>query len=298
MVHDPRAPRLAAAATLTAAVAVLFTAINLVGEFLGSPGFSIEEGAALIVAALMLIVAYFANQQREIPALTRATPHTDDAFSDTLVSGTGSSNNNTVNPTTASILNSILGTTSHADQEQVSSAITTLSSGEFGAEVQRTMDAAKAAQQTTIDVREASPAEGETGQTLERVLVKPVPLPGQTAQSLVDPSTIPGLEPGRTFVTDGVASVPLPSANEGSIPVLEASEEPDPDDVRTLSLPAMPDLSQLLAEPPAEEVSAVVKADSSAPSWPDLDDLFDEQPPATSTPQPDLPDLPDLDDLF
>ena len=179
---------------------VLFTAINLVGEFLGSPGFSIEEGAALIVGAVMLIVAYFANQQREIPALTRATPHTDDAFSDTLVSGTGSSNNNTVNPTTASILTTILGTTPHADQEQVSSAITTLSSGEFGAEVQRTMDAAKAAQQTTIDVREVSPAEGETGQTLERVLVKPVPLPGQTAQSLVDPSTIPGLEPGRTFV--------------------------------------------------------------------------------------------------
>ena len=58
MVHDPRAPRLAAAATLTAAVAVLFTATNLVGEFLGSPGFSIEESAALIVAALMLIVAY------------------------------------------------------------------------------------------------------------------------------------------------------------------------------------------------------------------------------------------------
>ena len=278
---------------------MLFTAINLVGEFLGSPGFSIEEGAALIVGAVMLIVAYFANQQREIPALTRATLHTDDAFSDTLVSGTGSSNNDTVNPTTASILTTILGTTPHADQEQVSSAITTLSSGEFGAEVQRTMDAAKAAQQTTIDVREASPAEGETGQTLERVLVKPAAAgSGQTAQSLVDPSTIPGLEPGRTFVTDGVASVPLPSANEGSIPVLEASEEPDQDDVRTLSLPAMPDLSQLLAEPPAEEVSAVVKVDTSAPSWPDLDDLFDEQPPATSTPQPDLPELPDLDDLF
>ena len=60
----------------------------------------------------------------------------------------------------------------------------------------------------------------------------------------------------------------------------------------------MPDLSQLLAEPPAEEASAVVKVDTSAPSWPDLDDLFDEQPPDTSTPQPDLPDLPDLDDLF
>ena len=128
--------------------------------------------------------------------------------------------------------------------------------------------------------------------------MKPVPLPGQTTESLVDPSTIPGLEPGRAFVTDGLASVPLPSANEGSIALLEASEEPDPDDVRTLSLPAMPDLSQLVAEPPTEEVNAVVKVDTSAPSLPDLDDLFDEQPPATSTPQPDLPDLPDLDGLF
>lgn len=298
MVHDPRAPRLAAAATLTAAVGVLFTAINLVGEFLGSPGFSIEEGAALIVATVMLTVTYFANQQREIPALTRATPHTDDAFSDTLVSSIGSSNNDTVNPTTASILNSILGTTPHAGQEQVNSAITTLSSGEFGAEVQRTMDAVKAAQQTTTNPQHAPPDEVETGQTLERTLVKPVPLPGQTTEGLVDPSTIPGLEPGRTFITDGVASVPLPSANEGSVPPREALEELDPDDIRTLSLPTMPDLSQLLAEPPVEEANTMVKVDISAPSLPDLDDLFDEQPPTTSTPQPDLPDLPDLDGLF
>ncbi len=199
MVHDPRAPRLAAAATLVAALTVILTAVNLVLDVAGTPGFSLEEAVGLSVMVVMLVVARLAGQERVIPELNPAHARPDAEAFDTLVSAAPPSDTGSVNPTTASILTSILGENQTTDQAQVSSAISTLSSGEFGAEVQRTMAAVEAANQTKIAPREAAPADEETGQTLERVLVKPVPLPGQDAAKVRDPSTIPGLQPGRAF---------------------------------------------------------------------------------------------------
>lgn len=327
MVHDPRAPRLAAAATLAAALSVILTAVNLVLDVVGRPGFSLEEAIGLSVMLVMLLVARLASKERIIPELTNARAHSDAETFETLVSAASPGNTESVNPTTASILTSILGENQSTDQAQVNSAISTLSSGEFGAEVQRTMAAVEAANQTNIAPRDAAPADEETGQTLERVLVQPVPLPGQDDSKVRDPSTIPGLQPGRAFVTDGLASVPLPTqASQDVVATPEPTAQPiaqpfsQPAAPTSASndghadLPTMPSLDDLFAEgvdEPQSEPSVVeTLAEPTTPMLPNLDDLFadlpEPQPTTTFTSPPtptmssslDLPDLPDLDELF
>ncbi|MEC7989603.1 MAG: hypothetical protein VX151_06670 [Candidatus Thermoplasmatota archaeon] len=303
MVHDPRAPRLAAATTLMAALAVILTALNLVLDLAGTSGFGPEEAIGIGVMVVMLLIANLASKERTVPALTHAQPHPDAEAFDTVVSAASRTTGN-INPTTASILTSILGERQSADQAQVNSAITTLSSGAFGAEVQRTMAAVEAANQTNIEPREAAPADEETGQTLERVLVKPVPLPGRDANSVVDPLTIPGLEPNRVFVTDGVASVPLPGpTHENTAPTPAVVQEASPSLEVAPTLPSMPDLDDLFAEGTENpsDVPAEVPATAS-PDLPDLDDLFagppEPQPASPPAASIELPDLPDLDSLF
>lgn len=303
MVHDPRAPRLAAATTLMAALAVILTALNLVLDLAGTSGFGPEEAIGIGVMVVMLLIANLASKERTVPALTHAQPHPDAEAFDTVVSAASRTTGN-INPTTASILTSILGERQSADQAQVNSAITTLSSGAFGAEVQRTMAAVEAANQTNIEPREAAPADEETGQTLERVLVKPVPLPGRDANSVVDPLTIPGLEPNRVFVTDGVASVPLPGpTHENTAPTPAVVQEASPSVEAAPTLPSMPDLDDLFAEGTENpsDVPAEVPATAS-PDLPDLDDLFagppEPQPASPPAASIELPDLPDLDSLF
>lgn len=327
MVHDPRAPRLAAAATLAAALTVILTAVNLVLDVVGTPGFSLEEAIGLSVMLVTLLVARLASKERIIPELTNAHAHSDAETFETLVSAASPSNTESVNPTTASILTSILGENQSTDQAQVNSAISTLSSGEFGAEVQRTMAAVEAANQTNIAPREAAPADEETGQTLERVLVQPVPLPGQDDANVRDPTTIPGLQPGRAFVTDGLASVPLPTQASQDVvatpeptsqPIAQPSSQPAAPTSASngghADLPTMPSLDDLFAEgvdEPQSEPSVVeTLAEPVTPMLPNLDDLFADLPepqptttftsPPTPTMSPslDLPDLPDLDELF
>ena len=303
MVHDPRAPRLAAATTLMAALAVILTALNLVLDLAGTSGFGPEEAIGIGVMVVMLLIANLASKERPVPALTHAQPHPDAEAFDTVVSAAPSTTGN-INPTTASILTSILGEQQSADQAQVNSAITTLSSGAFGAEVQRTMAAVEAANQTNIEPREAAPADEETGQTLERVLVTPVPLPGRDATSVVDPLTIPGLEPNRVFVTDGVASVPLPGpTHETTVPTPAIVKEPSPSVEVPPTLPSMPDLDDLFAKGSENPSEVPAKEPATANlDLPDLDDLFagPTEPQATSaaTASIELPDLPDLDSLF
>ena len=303
MVHDPRAPRLAAATTLMASLAVILTALNLVLDLAGTSGFGPEEAIGIGVMVVMLLIANLASKERPVPALTHAQPHPDAEAFDTVVSAAPSTTGN-INPTTASILTSILGEQQSADQAQVNSAITTLSSGAFGAEVQRTMAAVEAANQTNIEPREAALADEETGQTLERVLVTPVPLPGRDATSVVDPLTIPGLEPNRVFVTDGVASVPLPGpTHETTVPTPAIVKEPSPSVEVPPTLPSMPDLDDLFAKGSENPSEVPAKEPATANlDLPDLDDLFagptEPQAASAATASIELPDLPDLDSLF
>ena len=291
-------------ATLCAAVLVLLTALNLVLNLIGSSGPSIEEAAAMVGVGVFLLIANLANKERVIPELMSSGGRSDVESFDTLTTMATGAAQTEVNPTTASIITSILGEQATADQQQVNSAIDTLSSGEFGASVRRTMEEVEAANQTTNDQREAAPADEETGQTMERVLVQPIPLPGHEEEPTVNPASIPGLEPGRVFVTSGVASVPLPS-HEPDLPTTSASppstvvDEP----LATPVVPELPELPDMLTLPDLETDKEPEEAMEvpAAPTFdlPDLDGLFDDPPvesPVKEAQQ--LPDLPNLDDLF
>ena len=294
-------------ATLCAAVLVLLTALNLVLNLIGSSGPSIEEAAAMVGVGVFLLIANLANKERVIPELMSSGGRSDVESFDTLTTMATGAAQTEVNPTTASIITSILGEQATADQQQVNSAIDTLSSGEFGASVRRTMEEVKAANQTTNDQREAAPADEETGETMERVLVQPIPLPGHEEEPTVNPASIPGLEPGRVFVTSGVASVPLPS-HEPDLPTTSAAspstvvDEPLATPV-VPELPDLPELPDMLTLPDLETDKEPEEAMEvlAAPTFdlPDLDGLFDDPPvesPVKEVQQ--LPDLPDLDDLF
>lgn len=302
MVHDPRAPRLAASATLVAAVLVLLTALNLVFGVVGSTGVSVEEIAALAVVPFLLLVANLANKQREVPELVSSVEHQDAERFEFATSPSSSQVQTEVNPTTASILTNILGEQRTSDQAQVNSAINTLASGTFGESVQRTMEAIEIANQTNVAPREAAPADETTGQTVERVIVHPIPLPGEKDEPPRDPTTIPGLEPNRVFITQGVASVPLPTQPEPqpastSIPV-NASDDNTPSSPSIPEALDLPDLDDL----PLFDDESIPPPSPVAPKPLDLPDLGDLFPSETSTSPPStastLPELPDLDDLF
>ena len=297
-------------ATLCAAVLVLLTALNLVLNLIGSSGPSIEEAAAMVGVGVFLLIANLANKERVIPELMSSGGRSDVESFDTLTTMTTGAAQTEVNPTTASIITSILGEQATADQQQVNSAIDTLSSGEFGASVRRTMEEVEAANQTTNDQREALPTDEETGQTMERVLVQPVPLPGREDEPTVNPASIPGLESDRVFVTSGVASVPLPTLESGTPTTPSGSlskvvDEPVAKPVvpELPDLPDLPELPDMLTLPDLEvpHVQEKVANQPAAPTFdlPDLDGLFDEPPVESPVNEaPGLPDLPDLDDLF
>lgn len=303
MAHDPRAPRLAAIATLVAGGLLVLSAGNLQLNLIGSSGISTEEIAAVLAATFAMIVAQFANKQREVPELGLSNQRsTFEDYGQTLTR-TSTQASSEVNPTTASILTSILGNETTSDTRQVESAISTLSTGAFGASVIETMQAVETANEQNENMREAAPADEETGQTLQRVHVQPVPLPGREEQSTRDPSTIPGLEPNRVFVRDGVASVPLPGASPPPTNVDEGPSQPaSVSSPETSGLPDLPDLDDLMVEPevqaaPTIEAEVQQKPTVTASTLPDLDDLFleEEQP---TQPAYTVPELPDLDDLF
>lgn len=298
--HDPLAPRLAAFSTLLAGGLLVASAVNLQLEFVGYAGITVEEMGAVVFAAIAIIVAKFANQERPVPELVQSPTGYASTTASSSYSTSTSHEQTSVNPTTASILTSILGDTSTSETAEVESAISTLSTGEFGAAVVRTLEEVEAANMKNSNNREAAPTDEQTGQTLERVLVEPVPLPGKEEQSLVDPSTIPGLSPNREFVRDGTPSVPLPN--------LEHATQPSTGQVADLAptptlpeLPDLPELPQMETVPSStHEVVAPSQVRVETPTLPDLDDLFAMDETATPPQQTssNLPDLPNLDDLF
>lgn len=299
--HDPRAPRLAAFSTLLAGGLLVASAVNLQLDLVGVAGISMEEMGAVVFAAIAIIVAKFANQERPVPELIQSPTGYASTTASSSFSASIAHEQSSVNPTTASILTSILGDSSTSDAVEVESAINALSTGDFGAAVVQTMKEVEEANMKNSNSREATPADEQSGQTLERVLVESVPLPGKESQSLVDPSTIPGLNPNREFVRDGTPSVPLP----GLEPATPQSTVPAEDLAATPTLPDLPDLPELpqVETVPSNihEVHAPSPNPVTTPTLPDLDDLFEVEETVTAPQQPsspNLPDLPNLDDLF
>ena len=296
MATDPRAPRLAAVTTLLAAGLLLATGGNLYFQQVGQPGVTVEEIIAIVSALLLLVIARFANVEREIPEIGRSTDYRGPEDLDQLTAvATTSRQQEEVNPTTANILTSILGQHDQSNASDVISAMNTLSSGAFGEAVNQTMKQSWEQSESTMNKRQAVQADEVTGQTLQRVHVDPVPLPGQEHNEPIDPRTIPGLEPDRVFVTEGVESVPLPDLP--SAPSLPSQSEAPPSSATpSLDLPELPeDIGATSEEPVTPPQPSSVVPDLELP---DLDDLFMDDVKPTQGTSTLTPELPNLDDLF
>jgi len=299
--HDPRAPRLAATSMLAAGALLVLTGVNISANVVGQPGFSTEETIAIAAAVVFILVGRWANVERVIPELGVANvPMSEelDGFTRFSVSETASQG---VNPTTATIISSILGESAHSDPKQVTSAIDMLSSGEFGQRVNSTIAAVESYNHNNANTRENLPVNDETGQTLERVLVEAVPLPGRENQPTVNPATIPGLEPNRVFVTSGLANVPLPGKDESPAATPSSPAYIAP----ALDLPELPDISEVVAEPLTESTALglpelpPLEMEPSTPSTEGeaVNDAMNQESEAGTATPPTF-QLPDLDDLF
>ncbi len=328
-------------ATLTAAALFVASAANLQFNLVGTKGVGLEEGVAVALAAVAIIIGNIANKEREVPDLGQQRERSDiEDFGQTLTRTSASSSTESVNPTTASIISGILGETTTTESEAVQSAISTLSTGDFAANVEAVLQAPEKANQNLpaleperseetslnrANVREANPTDETTGETLQRVLVKPVPLPGREDEPPVDPASIPGLEPNRVFVREGVATVPLPGAapsKEIPDPLVETRRDTPPIAEPNRSEPEntetgtptptleyeLPDLSGLWEDEETAPSTAheerltageepPLAVPPSVPSLPDLEDLFDAPQPPSETVMA-TPNLPDLDELF
>ena len=302
--HDPRAPKLAAVSILMALVFGAAAILNSQLDFIGSTGMGIEEAALLFTALVMVGLAKWANTEHAIPEFTSSSTKASSAFEDfddvrTPIASGGTSYQSATtapsNQTTANILSSILGQEQQTNDEDVRSAISTLSTGEFGMRAQQEAKTTEFAKEDNHR-RDSAPTSEETGAVLKRVVVQPVPLPGQGEEDLVDPTTIPGLEPDRVFVTEGVNHVPLPEPPNITTQIPQVETEPEEVNVESTSpsLPELPDFgSTTSTEPSLPELPELSTEGAMEPSLPELPDL----PKATVAP-PALPELPNLDDLF
>ena len=326
--HDPRAPKLAAASMLLALVLGGAAAANSQLDLIGGSGVGIEEAVLLIVALVLVGLAKWANTEHAIPEFNASTTKGSSVFEDfdegrtPIAAGTSSYQSKSTtasNQTTANILSSILGQEQQTNEEDVRSAISTLSTGEFGTRAKEEAKTTEFAQEDNHR-RDSAPTSAETGAALTRVVVQPVPLPGREQEPSVDPTTIPGLEPDRVFVTEGVNHVPLPA-----LPVIateaidiEPIAEKTPIEPAPTILPELPELPvevdthALVGEIPQLPLTEVVQSSlpelpdlheaeippTFSPELPNLDDLFAEPPQVIAPAAPETPDLPDLDDLF
>lgn len=326
--HDPRAPKLAAGSILLALFLGAAAAANSQLNAVGQSGVGIEEIGLLVVALILVGLAKWANTEHAIPEFNASTTKATSVFEDfddartPISASTTSYQQETTSPsnqTTANILSSILGHEQHTNEEDVRSAISTLSSGKFGMRAQEEATTTEFAKEDNHR-RDSAPTDEKTGAALTRVVVQPVPLPGREETPLVDPTTIPGLEPDRVFVTEGLDHVPLPALPEVTTGIMEVEPPVEESHIEQKS-PMLPELSKLPVEfatqPLVAELpdlpSTEVKQ-SSLPELPDLyeveiptastfelpnlDDLFTEPSQVSAPTIPDTPDLPDLDDLF
>lgn len=214
---DPRHPNLAFAANTGALVffiGLLFSAFLPIGT---AKGWDTPETILLILIPICIGVSYWAKREHDIPVVHAHGTSSEqyEAMEDlpTMVSLDAAQDN--VNPDTAAVIASIIGAESSQDQNAVTSAIDTLSSGDIGE------SAAQAVAHNDTDHTNVKVAEFDV----------------------------------RGFQTQGVATIPLPDVPALEMPDLPAPldlpEMPDLDDLLQedansaapppLDLPDLPD---------------------------------------------------------
>ena len=247
---EQRAPKLASAAKILGSLMIIATAVNFKIDILENSGLSIEEYIALSLSVLLFITAYFASRERAVVGLTNNLT-LEEQFTQLENTPTKSGGmpitNNSQSSHTKGIIDSILGAKAEVNEQKVSQAIGTLSTGDFGQQAQS--------------------------------MAEQLPAPHKHAERLVESPTITTTEvdnstreniplPEITADINALANE-LPKLPELVIPNVTASED------LAIERQSLPDLSDLFADEVFEQNDdnhSIVEFET--PDLPDIDDLI------------------------
>ena len=283
---EQKAPRLSTASLVTGSICVTAAILNSSTNLVLESGWSIEEFSALAAAGLFFIIAYLASRERPIPELVNQPSIQEqyDAMESTPtpyrasgklpaqqpvhdMSASPSSDMTSIlgmePAVVASTAQSVFQSSLAPDPIDVSAALDSLTTGEFGAVAAEMASENPAPHTATSQNRPFTQSVGSLASSHERPSIVNVPLPS---------ASLPAVEPQPEATTASVPSMPDLAALLGS------TSEP----VADVTTPSLPDL------PPLDETSSpVTQQIDTLPSLPEGPDI------AVQT-----PDLPDLGDLF
>ena len=283
---EQKAPRLSTASLVAGSIFVTFAILNSSVNLVLESGLSIEEYSALAAAGLCFITSYLASRERPIPELVNQPSIQEqyDAMESTptpyraSASMPAQQSNHDLSASPNSDLTSILAMEPtvvapmaqpvlqpHVAPEpiDVSTALDSLSTGEFGAVAAEMASENPAPHTVTSQNRPFTQSVGSLASSHERPTIANVPLPS------------PSPAPVESLLETTTATVP-------SMPDLADLLGSTPEQVVESHAPAMPDVphSGDASSPPAPQMDML-------PSLPELPEV------GAST-----PDLPDIGDLF
>jgi hypothetical protein len=293
---DHRAPRLVIIARIITVILGAVVIANLKWNLIGNAGWKVEESATLGAAITVAAIAWWASKEKEIPQFdTKLTSEQQIQSFEDMPTKVRSSSTTSMDqygfetvgssPQTSAIINSILGQSETAEQQNIEHAIGVLGIVDSAqpivlAPVQKVVEAPT--QQINQQPVEATM---ELAQVIEnqpsRVNVERIALPHEDPEQILTPIA-PGLEVDRVFVSEGIAHVPLPDLDElfSTLPPLDETFEESSDleqnptsDLENL-LPMLPELPEIVSESHQELPPAVTVIATPSPELPDLDDLF------------------------
>ena len=220
-------------------------------DYWASTGWSTQEWIWLVLSICLGLLAAWCRQDRPVPELPKQRSVAEQiADFESSATNVGTAPVSSVTANTSTIISSIVGETTSVDARKVESATAILSSGALGSY------AASVVSERNTDIESRTFESELQSSEPDEVVVEGrefisdgpayVPLPGKEDQK--EPQSFMR-EPNTEFVSDGLAHIPLPDLPELDEPV-------------SLNLPEMPDLDDLLG------------SDETAPSLPNLDDLF------------------------
>ena len=246
---EQRAPRLASAGKILGSLLVIATAVNLKLDLLEKPGFSLEEYITISIAFGLFLIAFFASKEREIVELTN-NMSLEEQFAQLESTPTKSigviGSYQVQSSQTQGIIDSILGEKAEVNEQQVSQAIGTLSTGDFGQAAQSMAEQLPAPHKHAEGVVESPQL---TTTEVEIPVRENVPLPTQIAPNNTPREDIPEL------------------------PNLEFAVKDEEVNAENRNLPDLSDLfNEEITEQESDEITQTSEFET--PELPDIDDLF------------------------
>ena len=267
-------PRVATVAKILCGLIITGLIVNLQIDFFSSPGISAEEYVGFALFVITLVLAIYASLEREVPTLgNQPTLEEQIAAMESTPTKTGSSEfSNQQSSQTQNIISTIIGSKNEINQQEINSAIGTLSEGDIG------LASSAIAAEFPAPHKYSEDLNNYQNDNLSPITLDSnnVPLPANTDSvssnddvSVADNLSLPNPKPSEESENKQIVE----NDNGG----LEFSKIDD-----------LPDLSELLGDIESNNKNQIDVR------LPDLDDLFDEEKEITV----ETPDLPDFDDMF